>query len=287
MDRYATLRYLQSLDPEQDHQQICYWLAGYEFPWDLTRALEIALLRTFCVPSIAQLLDQTGEFHHHPQKRYDDTGIVVSEVLKHGYESPRGAAFIQRMNAIHSHYPIANEDYLYVLSTFVFEPIRWCDRFGWRPFCQVERLACFYFWRTIGDRMGITALPNQYDEFEQFNRQFEAQRFSYTGSNQRVANATRSLLLSWFPAVVRPIVNQGLPSLLDPPMLQALGWEPAPAWLQGLMQTALIVRSRWLRQRPPRSEPDFFVDQTLRSYPQGYSLQEIGPESLQKRLNRP
>ncbi|MEL7331597.1 MAG: DUF2236 domain-containing protein, partial [Cyanobacteria bacterium J06560_2] len=117
-DRQATAQRIQPMDPEKDAIAICHLLAGYEFPWDITRALEIALLRTFCVPSIAQLLDRTGEFHHHTQKRYDDTGIIVSELFKWGYHHPRGQAFLQRMNAIHRRYTINNADYLYVLSTF-------------------------------------------------------------------------------------------------------------------------------------------------------------------------
>lgn len=284
-DRYATLRHIESLDPEADHQRICHLLAGYEFPWDLTRALEVALLRTFCVPSISRLLDKTGEFRHHAQKRYDDTGIVVSEVFKQGYDSPQGAAFVQRMNAIHGHYAIANDDFLYVLSTFIYEPIRWGDRFGWRPFCETEKLACYYFWRAIGDRMGLQAIPPSYAAFEQFNRDFEAHHFRPSPSNQRVANATRHLMLSWFPGPLRPLVNFGLPSLLDPPLLAALGWEPAPAWVQHTARMALTTRSRLLRRLPPRRQSDFFVDQPIRTYPQGYGLKDIGPDTLRDRLN--
>lgn len=284
MDRHATRRRIQTLDPDRDHQQICHLLAGYEFPWDVTRALEVALLRTFCIPSVSGLLDRTGEFRHHAQKRYDDTGIVVSEVLKHGYDSPRGAAFIQRMNAIHNHYVIGNRDFLYVLSTFIYEPIRWCDRFGWRPFCESERLAFYYFWRAIGDRMGIENIPPTYAAFDQFNREFEAEHFAYAPSNQRVADATRHLLLSWFPAPTRPVVNWGLPCLLDPPLLTALGWQPTPVVVQQLAQTVLKARSRLLRRLPPRTESDFFVDQPMRSYPEGYSVEDVGPEALRERL---
>jgi hypothetical protein len=287
MDRYATLRHIQQLDPRLDHQRICHLMAGYEFPWDITRSLEVALLRTFCVPSIAQLLDRTGEFQHHAQKRYDDTGIVVSEVFKQGYESPRGMAFIQRMNAIHGHYAIANDDFLYVLSTFIYEPLRWLDRFGWRPPCDTEKLACYYFWQAVGLHMGLRDIPPSYEAFEQFNRAYEAQHFAYHPSNQRVANATRAMLLSWFPLPLRGVVNGGIPALLDGALLDALGWKPAPTWLQTTAKVALTVRSHLLRRSPPRTEPDFFVDQAIRTYPQGYTLQDIGPTSLQDRLNAP
>jgi hypothetical protein len=43
------------------------------------------------------------------------------------------------MNALHGRFRIANEDFLYVLSTFVFEPIRWNQRFGWRRMTEFEQ----------------------------------------------------------------------------------------------------------------------------------------------------
>ena len=36
-----------------------------------------------------------------------------------------------------------------MLSTFVYEPIRWNARFGWRPLVEQERLATFHFWRAV------------------------------------------------------------------------------------------------------------------------------------------
>ncbi|MGK7873959.1 MAG: DUF2236 domain-containing protein, partial [Xenococcaceae cyanobacterium] len=61
--RYHRFGQIQQLDPVTDHCRICHLLAGYEFPWDTTRSLELAMLKTYCVPSISQLLEETGEFH--------------------------------------------------------------------------------------------------------------------------------------------------------------------------------------------------------------------------------
>ena len=66
--RYAILEEIRRLDPERDHQRIVFLSTCYEFPFDTTRALEFALFRTFCVPSIAALLDRTGEFQQ-PRRR--------------------------------------------------------------------------------------------------------------------------------------------------------------------------------------------------------------------------
>ncbi len=61
MSRFARLREIESLDPERDCQRIMHLSFGYEFPWDSTRALEVALYRTYCVPSISRLLDRAGD----------------------------------------------------------------------------------------------------------------------------------------------------------------------------------------------------------------------------------
>ncbi len=100
----------------------------------------MALYCTFAVPSISGLLVRTGEFEWRPQKRYDDTGIILGEILASGYDSERGRAALRTLNRIHSSFAISNADYLYVLSSFVFEPMRWLDRFGWRrPIDQEPR----------------------------------------------------------------------------------------------------------------------------------------------------
>ena len=123
------LREIASLDPERDAQRIVFIDASLEFPWDTQRSLELAFYRTFAVPSIAELLDSTGEFTGRAQKRYDDTQLLISAFSEFGYDSDFGKRAIRRMNQIHGRFEIANEDYLYVLSAMVLEPLRWNERF--------------------------------------------------------------------------------------------------------------------------------------------------------------
>ena len=84
------LREIRRLDPVADHSRIVYLDTCFEFPWDTTRSLELALFRTFAVPSIAALLDTTGEFGRAPQKRYDDTDLILSTIVEAGYDSEAG-----------------------------------------------------------------------------------------------------------------------------------------------------------------------------------------------------
>ena len=68
------------------------------------------------------------------------------------------------MNRLHGRFEIANDDFLYVLSTFVFEPIRWNERFGWRRYVEQERLGTFHYWREVGRRMAIKDIPATFDD---------------------------------------------------------------------------------------------------------------------------
>ncbi|MFN6535740.1 MAG: oxygenase MpaB family protein [Nostoc sp. EkiNYC01] len=275
--RYDNLHRIQQLDPVEDHCQIYHLMVGYEFPWDLVRSLEVALMKTYCVPSISKLLDKTGEFRNRPQKRYDDTSIIVVEICKWGYESERGRQAIARMNAIHGRFPIANEDFLYVLSTFIYDPIRWNARFGWRWMCEQEKLASFYFWREIGQRMHIQNIPPTYEEFERYNLDYERQHFCYSDTNRRVGEATRDLFLSWFPWWMRSPLKPLVYALLDDPMLDAFGFEHPSQLLRTAIASILKLRGLTLRFLPPHQQSQFFSDSPIRSYPNGYEIANLGP----------
>ncbi len=268
-------------------------LAGELFPWDLTRALELALLKTFCVPSISGLLARTGEFEHRPRKRYDDTGLMVAELLRHGLDSPAGAAVIARMNRIHGHYAISNDDFLYVLSTFVAEPIRWLARYGWRPLTPLEQEHLFLFWRGVGARMGIATLPDTLADLLALNERVEREVFAPAATNRRIADATLAMLLADWPAPLHPALRRGLLGLLDRQTCDALGWSTPPDWLQRLVLQALRTRSRAAalvasgRRRLGRpAGARFYSQQPTPSYGATFRLEQLGPPPLLADLAR-
>lgn len=269
---------ITDLDPFHDHQRIVYLSTCIEFPFDTTRALELALFRTFCSPSISRLLDQTGEFAERPQKRYDDTDLLISEILEWGYESDRGKEAIARMNAIHGRFEITNQDFLYVLSTFVFEPIRWNERFGWRKMCDNERLAMFYFWRQVGIRMHIRSIPETYEQFYQYSNEYEQEHFRFSETNHRVGIATRELFVGWGPWLLRPFVRSSIHALLDDSLVEAFGF-PKPFWLtrqfvNGLLKARGYIAG-WL---PTRKKPRLRTSMTHPSHPHGYRISDLGPD---------
>jgi hypothetical protein len=289
--RWTVLHTIQTLDPERDHQQIVHLSFGYDFPWDSIRALEIALYRTYCVPSISALLDRTGEFHGDTQRRYDDTSILVAEMCEWGYESGRGREALERMNWAHGHYKISNDDFRYVLSTFIFEPVRWIDAFGWRQTCEQERLGYYCFWREVGKRMGITDIPSSYQAFEAWSRAYEREQFRFAESNRRVGTSTRDLFASWAPRVLTPVVRYAIYAMLDDDMIAAFGFPKPLPFTRAMLRAALKLRGRVVRWLPPLREAHFFTDDPNRTHPEGYRIGELGPRKLvaaaQRRSERP
>ena len=267
---------------------LCQALAGRLFPWDSNRALELALLKTFCLPSISALLQRTGEFEQRPRKRYDDTGLMVAELVRLGPDSPGGRAVIERLNRIHGHYAISQADFAYVLSGFVAEPIRWLQSYGWRPLSAAEQQALFRFWDHVGALMGISERPASLEVLLALNTRVERELFQAAASNRRVADATLAMLLTDCPPPLRRPLAAVLRGLLEPQVLASLGWRPAPPWLAALVRGGLRLRSRLLnlrqRLRPARRQR-FYSERPTPSYGKQFQLQQLGPPAMLERLN--
>ena len=276
--RHRALEEILATDPVRDHQRIVHLSSAYEFPFDLTRSLEFALFRTFAVPSIAELLASTHEFTSRAQKRYDDTDLILSQIYEYGYDSERGRAALRRMNRIHGRFEIGNDDFRYVLSTFVYEPPRWMARFGWRAMVEPERQAFFHFWREVGRRMGIRQIPADYEAFETFNIEYERANFRYTEASRRVAESTRAMFLDWFlPRRLHRLGEPALHALMDERLLQAFGFPEPGERMRRLVSRALRLRSRVVQRLPERTTPRLRSRMRHRSYPGGYRTNELGP----------
>jgi hypothetical protein len=272
------LREIERLEPVADNQRIVHLDVCYEFPFDTTRSLELALFRTFAVPSVAALLDSTGEFAARAQKRYDDTDLILSTIAEHGYDSEPGRRAIRRMNRIHGRFEITNDDFLYVLSSFVYEPIRWNARFGWRRLIETERLATFHFWREVGRRMAIREIPERYEDFKRFNEDYERRHFRRTEASQRVGLATRDMFLAWFPWLPRRLGAPAIYALMDDRLLDAFGFPRPSSALRAAVEGALRVRGRAVALLPARRRPRLRTKRRTRTYRRDYVLEELGPE---------
>jgi len=274
--RRAVMQEILSLDPVTQHERIVFLTGAYHFPFTSQRSLEFALFRTFAVPSISRLLAATGTFKVNGQKRYDDTALLIAEIAEHGYDSERGAAALQRMNVLHGRYKISNDDYLYVLASFAFEVKRWNQWVGWRKSTRHEELANFYFWRQIGIRMGIQDIPEEMDDFQRFKDDYEREHFRYADTNHQIAEQTIQVFLNWFPHLLSPIIRRGIYTAMDEPLAKAFGY-PRTTWIERqIFYLAMRVFSWIVWIIPPRATPFSYTQHPNRSYPDGYTINDLG-----------
>ncbi|MEU7056001.1 oxygenase MpaB family protein [Streptomyces sp. NPDC046197] len=277
MKRFERLEQIRRMDPVADASKIYRLTAAYEFPWDLTRALELALYRTYAVPSIGRLLAETAELTDRTQKRYDDTSLLLDAVVEHGFGSEQGRTAIRRINQMHRSYDISDDDMRYVLCTFVVVPRRWIDAYGWRRLSRHEVVASAVHYRTFGRHMGIPDIPESYEDFEAHLDAYEEAHFGWDEQARRVSDATLGLMASWYPRPLAPLLRTATLALLDEPLLRAFRYEPPAALTRALVRRAVRTRGRVTRLLPPRRAPHFARQNwEIKSYPKGYRLADLG-----------
>ncbi|MEU1181854.1 oxygenase MpaB family protein [Streptomyces sp. NPDC005820] len=277
MKRFERLEQIRRMDPHRDAYEIYRLTAAYEFPWDFTRALELALYRTYAVPSIGRLLAETAELTDRSQKRYDDTSLLLDAVVEHGFDSERGRTAVRRINQMHRSYDIGNDDMRYVLCTFVVMPKRWTDAYGWRRMSHHEIVASTVHYGTLGRRMGIRDIPETYEAFENCLDAYEKAHFAWDEHARRVSDATLDLMASWYPRPLAPVLRTATLALLDESLLTAFRYTPPSPTVRTLVRKAVRARGRAVRLLPPRRAPHYARQNwEIKGYPNGYRLDDLG-----------
>lgn len=268
---------VSGLDPATDYRAIYAHLVFVDAAATMAGGLNLAFYRSFTAPRISALLAQTRVIMDEPVRRASDTAVLVWEMTMHGFEHDRGRAALRRMNQIHAAFDIADEDFAYVLSTLVVVPIEFLDRYGWRRASQRERAASAAFYREMGRYMGLRELPETFDGFAEFMRDYERRHVVYTDQARELVTATISLMDHRFPAVLRGAVKTLTSTLMGRTMRRAAGVRTPPPGLTTVVRLAVRGASKLARRRNPHPThrfPDGVV--TLPAYPNGYRIDEIG-----------
>jgi hypothetical protein len=274
----AVQQEIASLDAVQDCQRIVHLLTTYEFPADMQRSTELALFHTYGSTTISALLDRTQQFSRHGQKRYDDTRLLIARFIECGWDGEMGHRAIEQMNHIHAFYRIENEDFLFVLWTFLDFPMRWLESYGWRSFTAHEREAWFQYWTEIGRRMHLKHIPTTWADFDAFVSDYESRKLTYAPANARVAQATLDILASWLPRPLRFAVPAVVACLVPERLLPAVGMKPPSPVLKSLIQVALKARARVKRWLPYERYPTLLMHTVNRTYPgHAYRIEALGP----------
>jgi hypothetical protein len=277
---YANRDVIAGLDPA-NYLRTYQLTVLYDFPKDARIGLNLAFYRVFATPRIANLLLETGEMLGRPAKRGYDTGLVMYELISHGFSHPRGREMVRLLNRVHRPWPILDEDYRYVIAAFTVVPIRWIERRGWRPLLPAEREASAAFYRELGRRMNIPDLPQDYTEAENLLDTYEKHHMAPSDAGRRLMDTTQQFIARKLPAWMQRFAPSFTSALLDdPPLTEALGLPRPPRATTRAVTLGYQLRNIVIRLRKPATSSWFTPGRPVSSvYPHGYQLADLGPET--------
>ena len=272
---------LARMDPESDWHEIYKRLTLWELPAEARFGFQLAFYRPFAVPRMAAVLQRTGHFHRNTIRRAYDTGLVMHEIIWGGVDSERGQRMLRLMDALHNRPDIHAEDMTYILTALIVVPTQFMDRYGWRTVTEGERLATWRFYDVLGDRMHITDRPLSYQDAETRLVRYEAAHVHSSPEGTALTGAVLASLRDRLPAPARPFAAQITSSLVgDATVSHALGLPSPNAALGSALKLGAAARRQYERRRLPHEQPSFWPGRPAGSlYPQGYTLDQLGPEA--------
>ncbi|KAL5536480.1 hypothetical protein ACEPAF_302 [Sanghuangporus sanghuang] len=228
----------------KEAQKIVHHVLHLEMPGLLRIALAFASFKTYAIPTISEVLVQSKQFttRENASKRFADTEILVLTLASCPFVEEadmtsenvdqRNSVATARINWLHSRWPnIKNEDFIYTLSLFVLEPIRWARLYGWRDLHEIEQEAFFVTWKEIGRRMKIQNIPETLQDLAEWTESYEEIAMAPSSSNFEIGRSAFEYMLSTFPEAfgIRKLLRAICLSLLEDRVRRALMFsEPSP-----------------------------------------------------------
>ncbi|KAF4563905.1 hypothetical protein EYR36_003149 [Pleurotus pulmonarius] len=206
----------------QDAQEIVHTSALWDMPELLYIALSYATIKTFaivtfdfqnptvnkanverrtCIQTLRRLVSLRVRAAIDFTVLFGDEDIILDTwigcpILGREFSSgrersdPRSMIATGRVNWLHSKYRIANDDYLYTLSLYVLEYLRWTDEHGWRQLSEMERQALLMFWSEMGRRLEIQGIPETLNDLKTWAKCYEEEHRCQAKSNFDIMSFT-------------------------------------------------------------------------------------------------
>ncbi|WP_405145658.1 DUF2236 domain-containing protein [Nocardia salmonicida] len=186
-------RRIAALDPVRDADEIARLsLTVLHGHGALVYALfTVAFLKQVAVPTMARTLYRrgTGDIVCDTLRRNDDTIVFFGSLLEHGPDSAVGSAWIERLNEIHAHFPLRDQDSVYTLATLALDPHAITSDLGVRLFSEAEREAHWRFWRAVAVRQHLVDLPDERAELARWALAYEQREYAASDDGRAIARA--------------------------------------------------------------------------------------------------
>lgn len=282
-DRRARTQALASLADTDAWEALYQRITLQEFPYEARMGWQLAFLRPFAVPRMAQILVEAGQLVDQPRKRAYDTGLIIYEIVHGGFDSPRARQMVSLINRSHHGYHIEPEDMTYVLCCFIVCPMRHIDLLGWRPLSAAERESAVRFFGRLGELMNIEHIPGSYAEAEAIFDAYAASNVEVSESSRLLTDNLIRVLKALQPVAARPFTVATFTLLLnDRRVAAALGLRPPGPITERAVRRLLRVYGTVKRQLPPSKKVIFTPGQdgSKSMYPHGYELTDLGDRKL-------
>jgi hypothetical protein len=231
---YAVRRQIAALDPVEDNEEAARltFEVLYGDPIAVHAAYLIGFSRQVAVPDIARVIYQGGGGKNlgHVARRTDDTLALFGAFLHWGHSSPQGRAAIERMEQIHSHFTITDEQKRYTLATLIFEGERIGPRLGLDLLTANQREASWRFWRGVAEQMPLGGLPSTAAEFMRWTLEYEREHWHHSDEGREVVDRFfEDWTTRWFPRRARGLGRQALLTLMGEELRAVMRLEdPSP-----------------------------------------------------------
>ncbi|KAI1087007.1 hypothetical protein F5B19DRAFT_497803 [Rostrohypoxylon terebratum] len=136
-------------------------LINAEFPFLFVKGIELALFRTYAIPTISSLLDKTAYLSSKSSvpRRYSETWALFVEFALADWGSERWIQAMGRTRAIHAAYrkagKVREDDMLYTLAALATQPVRLINTWEWRSLTDDELSAIGMLYRGLADAFDI------------------------------------------------------------------------------------------------------------------------------------
>ncbi|OTA98541.1 hypothetical protein M426DRAFT_69626 [Hypoxylon sp. CI-4A] len=220
-----------------------------EFPFFFVKGIQLALFRTYAIPTISSLLNKTTSLSSKSSvtRRYSETWALFNEFALSDWGSERWVQAMGRTRGIHAAYrksgKVREEDMLYTLAVVATQPVRLINSWEWRELTNAELCAIGTLYQALIEAFGIdwrkylvdiTANTSHDSGLRFFNslyawqNLYESQVMLHTPANHHLAATAIDLLLWGVPGkYLKQIVTRILVVLMDNPLRTAVGY-PAP-----------------------------------------------------------
>lgn len=264
----------------QTAQQIYSSLFDCEFPFMFMKGIQLALFRTYAIPSISSLLVRTTLLSNSATipKRYTDTEALFIEFTLREWGSTSWLRGMARTKAIHAGYrkagKVTDADMLYTIAALATQPPALITQWEWRDLTDTERCAIGVLYRGITEALDVpweeylrpfTSPPPSLDETKpkplqltsglDFYHALLSWQSSYEGiymrphpANHTLAVAAIDLLLLVAPtAALKSLGKAVLTTLMDQPLRNAMSLPAPNQVICALVSAALNTRAFILR----------------------------------------